>query len=142
MFLVRNDLEQHVKLAYSGTDDKITELAENMDKLGILPDLQNIWDLIPFSFVIDWLVKVSEFLGYFDFYQKALRMRIRYVTMSRKYVTSVEYGDDKFPFTGLAKVVSYHRWVTDQCPLPPLTLQSSSPQGHFLEASALILQRR
>jgi hypothetical protein len=41
---------------------KFTKILGAMDKLGINPDLSDLWEVIPFSFVVDWIFDIGSFL--------------------------------------------------------------------------------
>lgn len=137
-------LEQHLKLAIDEEDNEFEALIERLESMGTLPTFENLWDLVPYSFLVDWLVDVGGFLERVDTRLRLTRLNIRYVTMSRK--TIAEGVSDaptvQAPFIGKVKRVHYHRWVSDQCPVPPLLLESPIADfDHWLEAGALILQR-
>jgi hypothetical protein len=136
-------LEQHLKLAIDNEDDLFQQLTEELDSWGFLPTLTNVWDLVPYSFVVDWFVNVGDLLERVDTRLNLLQYNIRYVTMSRKTITTKKIGGSVIaPFYGTVQVVDYHRWVSDQCPLPPLSLGLTFQDfNHWLEAGALLLQR-
>lgn len=134
-------LEQRIKLAIGNEDSVLQALAEEMDNVGFLPTCNNIWDLVPFSFVIDWFVNVGEFLQRVDGNLRLERLNIRYVTMSRKQITYRNLiPATALPLDGYVNLVEYHRWTSDQCPLPALSPQSNNTvPDHWLEIGALIV---
>lgn len=136
-------LEQHVKLAISDEDDELDALLQRIESSGFAPTLQNIWDLVPYSFVIDWLIDVGGFLERVDTRLRLTRLNIRYTTMSRKRTHERKiFLSQNSPFTGSVKWVQYHRWVVDHCPVPPLSLNPTFQDfSHWLESSALLMQR-
>lgn len=135
--------EQHVKLAIDREDDVIDSLIEKFDSIGLFPDLKNIWDLIPYSFAIDWLVDVGGFLERVDSRQRLARLNIRYTTLSSKVTTNYTlHCSAAFPLVGELSKVRYHRWTTDHCPVPPMSLDLTLGDfDHWLESGALVLQR-
>lgn len=137
-------LEQHIKLAIANEDDELQALVTRLESMGTLPTFENLWDLVPFSFVVDWFVDVGSFLERVDSSLRLLRLNINYVTSSRKkIVDGVLRASVGSPYSGPVKWVHYHRWVSDQCPLPPPPPTTSfQGQSHWLEASALLIQRR
>lgn len=138
------EVEQHVKLSVGKEDNAFDALFTGLERVGLFPNLENIWDLIPYTFVIDWFVNVGEFLERVDTHQRLLRFNVSLVTMSRKQtVTATVTPTREEPIHGTLSLVRYHRWVTIKPPAPPLSLQPSH-QGanHWLDASALIVQRR
>lgn len=136
-------LEQHIKLAIGDEDSGLSSLLSRLESMGTLPTLENIWDLVPYSFIIDWFVDVGELLERVDTNLRLLRLDIRYVTMSRKAIISgFLVGGPEAPYTGPVDLVQYHRWVSDQCPAPPLALQTTFQDfDHWLESGALLVQR-
>jgi len=137
-------LTQRIKLAIADEDSAIQSLIGKMDNIGVLPTFENLWDLIHYSFVVDWFVDVGNFLERVDSGLRIARLNIRYATMSRR--THVEGSNIEpsasFPFAGTVHWVHYHRWVSDQCPVPPLSLKfKTDPQTHWVEGGAMLLQR-
>lgn len=138
------ELTQRVKLAIDDEDDEFQALVQRLDSMGTLPTFENVWDLVPYSFVIDWFVDVGGFLERVDSSLRLSRLNIRYVTMSRKTNIrgSITTPKPETPFVGTIDWVHYHRWVSDQCPVPPLSLQTTFElPRHWLEAGALLAQR-
>ena len=136
-------LEQRVKLAIGTEDNELSALCERLDNLGAFPRLENIWDLIPFSFVVDWFVDVGGFLERIDTNLRLLQLPIKYVTSSYKSTTELLLGITDVPLTGYLQQVHYHRWVSDQCPAPPAALQLSSDlYNHSIDGGMLLIQHR
>jgi hypothetical protein len=136
-------LEQHLKLAIANEDDALDYLCQSLDSWGLLPTFENVWDLIPYSFVIDWFVDVGGFLERIDTRLKLIQYNVRYVTMSQKtHASTILQGSALSPYVGTVARVRYHRWVSDQCPVPPLSLKPTFQDfNHWLESGALLLQR-
>lgn len=136
-------LEQHIKLAIADEDDEFLSLIARVESFGFLPTFKNLWDLIPYSFVLDWFIDVGEFLKRVDTNLRIMRLEIRYVTSSRKTITSGTLPvDPEIPFEGTIQWVHYQRWVSDQCPVPPLSLNTTFQEfSHWLESGALLAQR-
>ena len=136
---------QYLKVALENEDDEFKLLIERLENMGIFPDFEKIWDIVPYSFVIDWFVDVGKMLKRVDTNLRILRLNIRYVTMSRKTtVRGVSTAESlQTPFIGSIDWTKYHRWVSDQCPGPTLSLTTpSQPFNHWLDAGALIIQRK
>lgn len=140
---VSYSLEQHVKLCLSDEDSALNSLIRDLDSYGFLPTFKRLWDLVPFSFVIDWLVQIGDLLDRADKIGRLLKLDIHYCVLSQKrIVTSRLQASPSLPISGQFSWSHYHRWVQVRAPLPPLSLQASSTASdHWLEATALILQR-
>lgn len=137
--------ERRIKIAVDPTDTGVNSLLEGLENLGFGLNFTNIWDLIPYSFVIDWFVDVGSLLERIDTNLRILRLPIAYCTQSEKSVTTVtdltSLGiTDAF---GHLSLTNYSRWTSHNVPLPPLKLEPDiKVQHHWLESAALILQRR
>lgn len=136
-------LEQYIKVAVANEDSKLEQLMDDLDNHGFGLTFENAWDLVRYSFVIDWFIDVGGFLERVDTNLRLIRLNIPYVTMSRKKTIYGEIPQDiGLPVVGPIYWRYYHRWVTSQCPLPPFTLSTTpTVSNHWLEAGALIIQR-
>jgi hypothetical protein len=135
--------EQHIKIAVADVDSQLIELINKAESIGILPTFSNVWDLIPFSFVLDWFINIGDFLERFDAGQRIQRLNIQYVTTSRKDIVSGNLiPSASSPYVGTVEMAHYTRWVSDQCPVPPLSPSDNlTVSNHWLEAGALLIQR-
>lgn len=136
-------LEQRIKVAIGDEDDGFQYLIQRLESMGTLPTFNNLWDLVPYSFVLDWFIDVGGFLERIDTCLRLTRLNILYATMSKKMSISGPLVWDRLdPYVGTVKWEHYHRWVSDQCPVPPLSLKTTFQEfGHWLESSALFIQR-
>lgn len=135
-------LEQRIKIAVDTEDAGFRSLSKRLDSIGMFPTFENIWDLVPYSFVVDWFVSVGDLLERVDTRLRILQLKIAYTTMSYKRTTVFNVANLGLSVTGELKVVVYHRWVSDQCPLPRLSLGSQLGDfNHWLESGALLIQR-
>lgn len=140
---IQIELEQRLKMAIDREDSEFRQFAQSINSAGFALTLENIWDLIPYSFMIDWFVKIGDFLERCDSRMRLMYLNIRYVTLSRKkkIIRSVK-PTSSFPYFGTFTQVEYSRWTQDHCPLPPLFFQNTNTvSNHWLEAGALIIQR-
>lgn len=137
-------LEQHAKLCVAKDDSGLRAFARALDNIGVFPSFSNLWDLIPYSFVIDWFVGIGGLLDRLDGIRRLTTLEIFYATLSRKRTTQGSFpATRELPISASVNWSHYHRWVQVRAPLPPLSLQSSdSPQAHWLEATALVVQRK
>jgi hypothetical protein len=144
---IRLDVDQRIKVAIEDEDDEFQMLIQRLDSMGFYPTFQNVWDLIPYSFVLDWFVDVGGFLERVDTRLRIARLNIRYATMSRKdtgmlAIAPAHSTTNPTFYTGSIQAVHYQRWVSDQCPQPPAFAQSETdPLSHWIEGAALIAQR-
>jgi hypothetical protein len=138
-----SSVEQRIKIAIDEEDSDLSRLAAKVDSMGFALTLENVWDLIPYSFVIDWFIDIGGFLERADSRMRLMRLNIRYATMSRKLTRSKKLSASQlYPISGTINMVQYSRWTTSHCPEPPLFFRNTnSVSNHWLESSALILQR-
>jgi hypothetical protein len=136
-------LVQRIKIAIGEGDEGLDELCNRIDNIGAFPTLENIWDLVSYSFVVDWFVDIGGFLERIDTNLRLERLDIKYVTMSRKVIVWATSSDlQSSSFVGTVNWSHYHRWVSDTCPTPPLSLRLQERDfDHWLESAALILSR-
>ena len=88
---------------------------------GLLPDFENVWDLIPFSFVLDWFTSVGQYLEIVDngLLMLALDPQLLTHSLTWSYDYSTEdqsaYGfTSQSDSTGYA---TYTRFVSGSMPL-------------------------
>jgi len=137
-------VEQRIKVAIDHEDSAFDAIVSALDNIGLFPTAENLWDLVPYSFVVDWFVDIGGFLERIDSGNRIARLNIRYATMSRKsQITTHLKANALSPFTGTVTQVHYHRWVSDQCPVPPASVRPTFQFfNHWLEGGALLMQRR
>lgn len=136
------NVTQRIKLATATFESMFDSVIQGFDNLGVLPTYENIWDLIPYSFVVDWYVNVGAFLEDYDNLFRLDRLNVKYVTMSKKTTATHTIVDRASGLNASVSVVQYHRWVTRQCPVPKLTFsETSQTTNHWLESGALLITR-
>lgn len=135
---------QHLKLALSNEDHGLLSAFNALEKIGVFPSFNNLWDLIPLSFVVDWFLDIGNFLARVDTHLRLLRYDVRYTTMSSKLtgVKSVTSTPGS-PYSGTFSLVEYSRWTSGRCPLPSLSYLTShvSDFNHWIESASLLIQR-
>lgn len=101
----------------------------------------NLWDLVPFSFVVNWFVSVDEFMSNIDYRAWVSQMRVqchvysRHIdcTAPRNYLGSQHlYGE--------LRTEVYDRYVSTSLPKPPLGLDFSTAfLSHWWEEALIFL---
>lgn len=81
---------------------KLEDVWRSLYNYGLQPNLYVLWDSIPFSFMVDWLIPVGDFASNLDLQANVLKGQydIRNVVFSLKYTREAE------PY----KVSCYTRW--------------------------------
>lgn len=109
--------EMHVKIKLSSDIQKKASQLDTLSELGLAPDLYNAWDMVPFSFVVDWFVPIGDFMEQVTNYGKTLKYDINAVVYSWKWRDVVEIPLRDFPgVTFKAQLEHYARTVTDHVP--------------------------
>lgn len=133
--------------AVDSVNEAIDQLSNRIRRVGyeadLLPTLANIWDLVPFSFVIDWFVPIGDAFENIERANYLETLPISVVFLSDKFI----WTDDQtrsFENYQLQPSLSrkyYRRVCRSVLPLPSMHVDNPrSFSGHWLEATALILQ--
>ena len=107
--------------------------------------LDNIWDLIPYSFVVDWFFNIGDMLeSMSSYYHMTQEHRVICTGRSIKCTRHVEAR--QLGLNGLAGTVSakyYHREYAAELISPSFFLATKpKPFEHFIEGGALIVSKR
>jgi hypothetical protein len=126
--------------------DSISDLASLLQMFDVELTLENIWDLIPYSFVVDWVVNVGDTLSRLDMCAQLDRFKIFLTGQTLKVTTQL--AADKIPqlkdMIGHVNAKSYKRVYKPDVVIPPsLASSRNSDQNfkHWIEGSALAIQR-
>ncbi|DAD52268.1 maturation protein [ssRNA phage SRR6960799_2] len=127
------------------------KFADDLNSLDLYPNLANLWDLIPFSFVLDWFIPVQNWLEKVDSELRALNFQIYCITQSTKWSRSIPppYVPGYVTSDSLSEV-HYIRKVGLDLPHPVFTWnkQDNSPDTNYTiwkrmaDGIALLLQGR
>lgn len=117
------------------------------EQLGISGVPELLWELVPYSFVIDWLVPVGEWLsalsadrgfsfiaGSCSLEEKAHAQCIRVIFNSHPYVSNLSGKIDP----GSTSAFRFHRTVYVNSPIPALPIKNPISVEHTINAIALI----
>lgn len=111
---------------------------------GVYPRLTDLWDILPYSFVADWFV---DFGGFFDEAAEYQEVRdyfpVQYVIQSEKW-SKIVAADVIVPYQAVGDVTIsyYHRWITRDVPLPPVSLGwGPGLTTKWVQSGALVMQR-
>ena len=144
-----NDIEQTIRTKvyadnYSLGDMKLITAAKSID---LYPSLSNIWDLIPYSFVVDWFLPAGDILGKLDAQSYVQVLHTRSCVASVKS-TKLDHISGAFNYSGDIKITCYQRKVLTPNAMSR-ALSSDSVNFldgvtplHFFDGLALRFQRR
>lgn len=132
--------DYNVKLYYTPIDTAWAGLRRSLMDYGLYPSRKNLWDFIPYSFTLDWVANVSQYLDTADAHDYLSMIEVKGVVRSTRYRTTVP-GSHLGDFGGTAEVIIYNRSVSPTLILDDPSFQISNPSSHLLEGGALIAAR-
>lgn len=117
-----------------------------MKQWGMYPKLTDLYDIIPLSFVLDWLVdfggaikNVTDYKDIEDYFP------VDYCIMSAKASAVIDARHILSGIEGVSGticVVAYHRWISKHIPLPDTSLGwGPGLTDRWAQAGALVFQR-
>lgn len=77
-------------------------LAEKLRYCGVEPSLTNMWDMVPYSFIVDWFIDVSGFTEWLEQNNRALDFTVTDTWYSAYVGTDNETIYWRVPATGIA----------------------------------------
>jgi hypothetical protein len=125
--------------------DCVSELAGFLSMMDFDFSLENLWDLVPWTFVIDWVVNVGDLLNRFDMLGNMDKFSI-FLTGQTLKATTVVTASQIEQLRSMSGTVTakYYKRVYGPDVIPPsLASSRNSDQkfNHWLEGSALAIQR-
>lgn len=120
---------------------EMQSLNGQLRSLGLNPSAANLWDLIPFSFVIDWFLPVGRFLSSSAYSTDVMlnQYDVYDYISSRKTTLVVDSSQLDKDFTGIVTYSQYDRQVTQSLPQNDFDFGSNDPLAHIFEGSALVV---
>ena len=106
-----------------------------LDKFGLRLNFANTWDMIPFSFVVDWFTKIGDMLASLDARDFWVQVPLMCYVQTRSSKKDV-YLDNAF--TDLVQT-SYIRDVSTKLPATVVSPSLNMPNSHNLEAISLVI---
>lgn len=129
-----------LKARYDSVPSELVDYINELQRYSIFPETSEVWDLIPFSFVIDWALPVSDLLEQVDNRTFAATLPIVASLKGSKLSVSVPKGLlASLGLDGSARIVRYER---DHTPIPPIFphLRQGGDFHSWLELSAIAVQ--
>lgn len=134
-------------------DNSFSEMYAVLQHTGLQIGLNDAWDWIPYSFCVNWVVDVSNFLDSIDCY--GWQCNYDLISCVKSNLTTLDYIVDERLLCGQLQsalgqtlsVESYKRWVEFSFDPPPFFTDFDVKQTienlwyHRTEGAALILQR-
>lgn len=101
--------------------DPFMALAERMRRFGVLPDFHVLWDMVPFSFAVDWFIPVDDFLSSFDRWWYSQGYQFDELLFSRKRQKNLVIAGNQLHLT------EYSRWLDFD--VAPFSYTQEDPGG-------------
>lgn len=137
-------VERHYKIVYRRHENAILNSYRVLREWGLAPTLVAAWDLVPFSFVVDWFLDISSCLEQIDNIPKRAMYKIIGVTRSEKISSRLQLQDwfSDVRVTGQVQYIFYRREVQKELDVPRFSYSRPTGFSNYAEATALIIQRR
>lgn len=132
----------HYKIYYSPHSSEFLRGIATLQSTGLFPTPKTVWELIPFSFVVDWFVNVSDRLAQ----QDADLTWSTHTVLGTVKTTKRVYTGIPLSYLGLSgcagnfSIRTYHRTTPGFCVLPQYFSDTPREFKNYVELSALLLQ--
>lgn len=138
----------HCKVWYNQLDTSFSTLLRQLFRWDIFPELGNVYDMIPYSFVVDWFIPFGDILDKIDNHTYSHTLDVYSVEYSTSLTVAglpVTLPFFQGMFRGYASpglsLRYFNRWMEPELSFPPLELKLQAGPKNWFPAGALILQR-
>lgn len=126
------------KVAFSPVDNPLANWYRSMIDSGWAPTVENWWETVPFSFVVDWFTNIGDNFSHMSTKARWSTYRVHSLCVSNKWEAHVPVVGAGV--TGFLSDKRYTRRVSDELPEYDFSFISNlSPQRHAVEAAALLV---
>jgi len=128
------------KVTYAASSEPRENLLSRLSLLGVLPNLGDLWDIVPWSFVVDWAIPVQDYLVRLEQTGLMAQLPLVALVLGRKCVVKARSYVLRQPFLYRLDLVHtyYDRQVTKELPRDMfLGLRFKNPLKQWITASAL-----
>ena len=133
------------KITYQASDSKLLRFLNDWIDSGFFPTLRTGWELIPFSFVVDWFADVSEWLDQFDANTYWSTQKVIGATWSESFTipgaTPAVLPVGTADCCGTVTFSAYRRYTQRTLHVPRYFLDTPREFKNSVELAALIVQR-
>jgi hypothetical protein len=136
------DITVSEKVRYDSWDQATLPFMRLLQSLDFFPSFTNVWDMIPFSFVIDWIYPIQELMSEIDTDTYVSNLPIREVLYSRHTRLSRDYWPSEESIRNVT--VSLYQRATSSALAegsPFLPEPKDVSLTHIPEATALLIQQ-
>lgn len=137
-------VRHNAKLCYAGGAASFDNLLDLLNMLGFTPRIADLWDVVPYSFVLDWVIPLGDAINNLELNSIQQRLPFVYGVLGRKVETTLkrefEAGTHKYSLD--LKTCSYTRTVIDEFPRDVwFGVSLHDPRKQLLTGGALIIQK-
>lgn len=144
--VVNINTRYNLKCYYDAGDGGLKGSLRNLMSADVFPTLQNAWDLIPFSFCLNWFVDVESLLNRID--TNTFISVLNVLSVIRTSRTSMDIDASSIPrlrnlgLSGTFTYVLYDRQNTNHLTVPTFRLDETHGFNNFVELGAIIVQKK
>lgn len=136
-----DSITYNYKICYRPYDKGIMSFIDRLSKWDLLPSLGNLWDLVPYSFVVDWFIDVGGMLESCDAACKLISLPVCGTSASfkRSYrITGLSLAGAQWD----SEFTVYSRNAEREVILPHPSLSfPGNAQNNILQLSAILVQK-
>lgn len=112
------------------------------EMLGLNLSLANAWDMVPWSFVVDWVLNIGDILARYDSIYYLSKLKYQHGTSSVKAEGFIELDSLPKLIVASLRYSYYERRIEVSMPIGHAGLQVENPLNHTLDGTALIVANR
>lgn len=133
--------ELHYKIYHKKIPEGAMSFLDSLYRWDLLPTAGNIWDLIPYSFVIDWFVNIGDGLELADATLYAQTLKVMGITYSYKDIFQLPPSVDGLVIND-GKLTAYHRMLANRISLPSYSLEfNQGYENNIIQGGSLLIQK-
>ena len=130
------------KVYYKPYDQGVMSFVHKMAAWDLLPTAANLWDFMPYSFVVDWFVDIGGMLESIDSAAQATSLDVVGVLYSTKDTYQLNFDLPGQQVLGATYTVYARRWSRRLHPPPPRLEASDGFLHNIPQLLAILIQRK
>lgn len=136
----RWDCEARMKIKLGNSATSPLSQLRKLINSGFWPTAANLWDLVPYSFVVNWLTGVQNVINAIDSNIYADTLPVKSCCFSLKSKCFFDGNYLGMGYYGRLCSTFYQRAVRRSIPYVPLSLADYALDKHIVESAALVIQ--
>jgi len=147
------DVHYHGKVILDPRVGPIVTILDKLRRLDLVVSRENLWDFIPYSFVVDWFIPIGETLSHLDLRTDIDLFGAKVAILSSKATRSLTTtvrprgrnrlgGISEYPFQLILDLKVYNRWHEDPTiSVPDLEFENGLNIRRGADGFALLVQK-